>query len=46
MLTTIQAMIPEDQKNITTQYTFNINGRDVQRNNVVNNMDKSSLWAP
>jgi len=26
------------------QYT--INGRDVQRKNVVNNVDKSSLWAP
>jgi len=25
---------------------FNINGRDVQRKNVVNNVDKSSLWAP
>ena len=24
----------------------NINGRDVQRKNVVNNVDKSSLWAP
>ena len=23
-----------------------INGRDVQRNNVVNNVDKPSLWAP
>jgi len=23
----------------------NINGRDVQRKNVVNNVDKSSLWA-
>ena len=26
--------------------TFNINGRDVQRKHVVNNVDKSSLWAP
>jgi len=26
--------------------TDNINGRDVQRKNVVNNVDKSSLWAP
>ena len=25
---------------------FNINGRDVQRKNVVNNVNKSSLWAP
>jgi len=25
---------------------FNINGGDVQRKNVVNNVDKSSLWAP
>jgi len=25
---------------------YNINGRDVQRKNVVNNVDKSSLWAP
>jgi len=25
---------------------FNINGRDVQRKNVINNVDKSSLWAP
>ena len=24
----------------------NINGRDVQRKNVVNNVDKSNLWAP
>jgi len=24
----------------------NINGGDVQRQNVVNNVDKSSLWAP
>jgi len=24
----------------------NINGREFQRNNVVNNVDKSSLWAP
>jgi len=23
-----------------------INGRDVQRKNAVNNVDKSSLWAP
>jgi len=23
-----------------------INGRDVQRKNVVNNVDKLSLWAP
>jgi len=23
-----------------------INGGDVQRKNVVNNVDKSSLWAP
>jgi len=27
-------------------YYHNINGRDVQRKNVVNNVDKSSLWAP
>jgi len=27
-------------------YAFTINGRDVQRKNVVNNVDKSSLWAP
>ena len=25
---------------------LNINGRDVQRKNAVNNVDKSSLWAP
>jgi len=25
---------------------YNINGGDVQRKNVVNNVDKSSLWAP
>jgi len=25
---------------------WNINGGDVQRKNVVNNVDKSSLWAP
>ena len=24
----------------------NINGGDVQRKNVVNNVDKSGLWAP
>jgi len=24
----------------------NINGGDVQRKNVVNNVDKSSIWAP
>ena len=24
----------------------NINGGDVQRKNVVNNVDKSSVWAP
>jgi len=27
-------------------FRLNINGRDVQRKNVVNNVDKSSLWAP
>ena len=26
------------------QWHYNINGRNVQRNNVVNNVDKSSLW--
>jgi len=25
---------------------YKINGRDVQRKNVVNNVDRSSLWAP
>ena len=32
----------------STIYFFNgnINGGDVQRKNVVNNLDKSSLWAP
>jgi len=25
---------------------MDINGGDVQRKNVVNNVDKSSLWAP
>jgi len=25
---------------------YKINGRDAQRENVVNNVDKSSLWAP
>jgi len=25
---------------------INMNGRDVQRKNVVNNVEKSSLWAP
>ena len=32
-----------------TFHHFNINGRDVQRTNVVNNVDnvdKSGLWAP
>jgi len=24
----------------------NINGRDVQRKNVVSNVDKSNVWAP
>ena len=28
------------------QFCLNINGGDVQRKNVVNNVDKSSLWAP
>ena len=27
-------------------YSCNINGKDVQRKNAVNNVDKSSLWAP
>jgi len=27
-------------------HILHINGRDVQRKNVVNNVDKSSLWAP
>jgi len=25
---------------------YNVNGRDVQRKIAVNNVDKSSLWAP
>jgi len=29
-----------------SDYRTNINGGDVQRKNVVNNVDKSSLWAP
>ena len=29
-----------------TQRSNNIKGRDVQRKNVVNNVDKSGLWAP
>jgi len=29
-----------------TVHTYNINGRDLQRKNVVNNVDKSSLSAP
>jgi len=28
------------------KYIVKINGGDVQRKNVVNNVDKSSLWAP
>ena len=28
------------------RFNININGGDVQRKNVVNNVDKSSLWAP
>jgi len=33
---------------VTYKYgvSSNINGRDVQRKNVVNNVDKSSVWAP
>jgi len=31
---------------ILSLYIYNINGGDVQRKNVVNNVDKSSLWAP
>jgi len=31
---------------IFNNHEKNINGRDVQRKNVVNNEDKSSLWAP
>jgi len=31
---------------VARMYLHNINGRDVQRKNVVNNVDKSSLWAP
>jgi len=36
------------QSKITHSVTANtyINGGDVQRKNVVNNVDKSSLWAP
>jgi len=32
--------------NISSMKNLNINGRDVQRKNVVNNVEKSSLWAP
>ena len=32
--------------NFVINCRHNINGRDVQRKNVVNNVDKSSLWAP
>jgi len=31
---------------IWPKYAQNINGRDVQRKKVVNNVDKPSLWAP
>jgi len=31
---------------IARKKDININGGDVQRKNVVNNVDKSSLWAP
>jgi len=31
---------------VCVYFKYNINGRDVQRKNVVNNVDKSSLWAP
>jgi len=43
-------MIPEDQKNMTTQWCSTgrlfINWRDVQRKGVVNNVDMASLRAP
>jgi len=31
---------------LNVHYCEYINGGDVQRKNVVNNVDKSSLWAP
>ena len=31
---------------VVVKVLYNINGRDVQRKNVANNVDKSSLWAP
>ena len=31
---------------ISVLLSGNINGGDVQRKNVVNNVDKTSLWAP
>jgi len=36
----------DDMTNNDIGWRNNINGRDVQRKNVVKNVDKSSLWAP
>jgi len=41
MLSSIISNCVKDEATI-----YNINGRDVQRKNVVNKVDKSSLWAP
>ena len=44
----IQDVYNSDLKDtrISSLNMTNINGRDDQRKNVVNNVDKSSLWAP
>ena len=48
----MQAMLPGGFAFFQIKYIvsdtlwYNINGRDVQRKKVVNNVDKSSLWAP
>jgi len=36
----------KEDKMAQTKKLANINGRDVQRRNVVNDVDKSSLWEP
>jgi len=39
------AVIAYFKNNVIVGYV-NIKGRDVQRKDIVNNVDKSSLWAP
>ena len=48
MIIILKHAMKKQQQIKTKYYRFlnNINGGDVQRKNVVNNVDKSSLWAP